>query len=92
MLPEHQSAAIKAGYFNTPSELQITYIYRDSENAYLPRISSWILKECNIYYAPEGVVSSLSADEKGAATTIIKMDLTFGETEIMTKETVAERF
>ena len=39
MLPEHQSAAIKAGYFNTPSEFQITYMYRDSENAYLPRIS-----------------------------------------------------
>ena len=92
MLPEHQGAAIKAGYFNTPSEFQITYMYRDSENAYLPRISRCVLKACNIDYAPEGVVSSLIADEKGAPPTIIKMDLEFGETEIMTKETVAEGF
>jgi hypothetical protein len=92
MLPEHQGAAVKSGYFNTPSEFQITYMYRDSENAYLPRVSRCVLKECNIDYAPEGVVSSLIADEKGAPPTIIKMDLTFGETEIMTKETVAEGF
>jgi len=92
MLPEKQNSAITNGYFTVPSEFQITYMYRDKENTYLPRISRCVLKECTIDYAPEGVVSSFIPDEKGAPPTIIKMDLTFGETEIMTKHTVAEGF
>ena len=91
MLPE-QSFGIQGGYFITPSEFQITYMYRESENSYIPRVSRCVLKSCNIDYAPEGVVSSLIPDEKGAPPTIIKMDLEFGETEIMTKHTVAEGF
>jgi len=91
MLPE-QSNGIQGGYFITPSEFQITYMYRESENSYIPRVSRCVLKSCNIDYAPEGVVSSLIPDEKGAPPTIIKMDLEFGETEIMTKHTVAEGF
>ena len=92
MLPEQQSSMITNGYFNTPSEFQITYMYRENENSYLPRISRCVLKSCAIDYAPEGVVSSLIADEKGAPPTIISMQLEFGETEIMTKQTVAEGF
>ena len=92
MLPEQQNAFAKVGYFHVPSEFQITYMYRENENSYLPRVSRCVLKECNIDYATDGVVSSLIADEKGAPPTIIKMDLTFGETEIMTKQTVAEGF
>ena len=91
MLPE-QSNGLQGGYFITPSEFQITYMYRESENSYIPRVSRCVLKSCNIDYAPEGVVSSLIPDEKGAPPTIIKMDLEFGETEIMTKHTVAEGF
>jgi len=92
MLPEHQSGAVKVGYFNTPSEFQITYMYRENENSYIPRISRCVLKSCNIDYAPDGVISSLIADDRGAPPTIIKMDLTFGETEIMTKELIAEGY
>ena len=90
MLPEQSSGA--NGYFKVPSEFQITYMYRDNENSYLPRVSRCVLKSCNIDYAPEGVVSTLTADERGAPPTIINMGLTFGETEIMTKETVAQGF
>src|SRR6056300_497428 len=90
MLPEHQNGA--NGYFNVPSEFQITYMYRDNENTYLPRISRCVLKSVDIDYAPEGVVSTLVPDEKGAPPTIITMSLNFGETEIMTKETVAQGF
>ena len=88
MLPEQQSGA--NGYFNVPSEFQITYMYRDNENSYLPRISRCVLKQCEINYAPEIVVSTLTPDERGAPPTLITMNLTFGETEIMTKETVAK--
>ena len=90
MLPEQQSGA--NGYFNVPSEFQITYMYRDNENSYLPRVSRCVLKQCAVDYAPEGVVSTLTPDERGAPPTIITMNLTFGETEIMTKETVAKGF
>src|SRR6056300_643816 len=90
MLPEHQNGA--NGYFNVPSEFQITYMYRDNENTYLPRISRCVLKSIDIDYAPEGVVSTLVPDERGAPPTIITMSLNFGETEIMTKETVAKGF
>ena len=90
MLPEHQNGA--NGYFNVPSEFQITYMYRDKENTYLPRISRCVLKSVDLDYAPEGVVSTLVPDEKGAPPTIITMNLSFGETEIMTKETVAQGF
>ena len=90
MLPEQQSGA--NGYFNVPSEFQITYMYRDNENSYLPRVSRCVLKSCNIDYAPEGVVSTLTPDERGAPPTLITMNLTFGETEIMTKETVAKGY
>ena len=90
MLPEQQSLA--NGYFNVPSEFQITYMYRDNENSYLPRISRCVLKACNIDYAPEQVVSTLTPDERGAPPTIITMNLTFGETEIMTKDTVSKGF
>jgi len=90
MLPEQQSGA--NGYFNVPSEFQITYMYRDNENSYLPRISRCVLKQCSIDYGPEGVVSTLTPDDKGAPPTLITMNLTFGETEIMTKETVAKGY
>ena len=90
MLPEQQSGA--NGYFNVPSEFQITYMYRDNENSYLPRISRCVLKQCEINYAPENVVSTLTPDERGAPPTLTTMNLTFGETEIMTKETVAKGF
>jgi hypothetical protein len=90
MLPQHKNDA--NGYFDVPSEFQITYMYRDNENAYLPRISRCVLKSCEIDYAPEGVVSTLTPDERGAPPTIIKMNLSFGETEIMTKETIAQGY
>jgi|TARA_B110000977_G_scaffold125200_1_gene160331 hypothetical protein len=90
MLPQHKNDA--NGYFDVPSEFQITYMYRDNENQYLPRISRCVLKTCEIDYAPEGVVSTLTPDERGAPPTIIKMNLQFGETEIMTKETVAQGY
>ena len=90
MLPQHKNDA--NGYFDVPSEFHITYMYRDNENAYLPKVSRCVLKNCEINYAPDNVVSTLTPDERGAPPTITTMNLTFGETEIMTKETVAQGY
>ena len=87
MSPEYQSTS--RGYFNVPSEFQITYMYRENINTYIPRISRCVLETMNVDYAPEGVFSTFKADDKGAPPVMAKVDLAFKETEIMTKETIA---
>ena len=90
MMPEYQGTS--KGYFNTPSEFQITYMYREDRNTYLPRVSRCVLKNLDVDYAPEGVISSFIPDEGGAAPTLSTMKLTFKETEIMTKERISDGF
>ena len=90
MMPEYQGTS--KGYFNTPSEFQITYMYREDRNTYLPRVSRCVLKNLDVDYAPEGVISSFIPDEGGAAPTLSTMKLTFTETEIMTKERISDGF
>ena len=90
MVPEYQSTT--RGYFNVPSEFQITYMYRENINTYIPRISRCVLETMNVDYAPEGVFSTFKADDKGAPPVLAKVDLAFKETEIMTKERIADGF
>ena len=78
------------GYLTAPAQFQITYMYRDGANMYIPKISRCALTDMNIDYSPEGVFTTFKADEKGAAPVLTKMDLSFTEMEIMTKETIAE--
>ena len=67
-------------------------MYRDQENTYLPKISRCVLTDVSIDYAPEGVMSTFGPDERGAPPVLTTMNLSFTETEIMTKETVALGF
>jgi len=90
MLPEYQGTT--KGYFNVPSEFQITYMYREGRNTYIPRVSRCVLKDMKVDYAPEGVFSTFIPDEQGAAPVLATMNLSFTETEIMTKERVADGF
>ena len=90
MMPEYQGTS--KGYFNTPSEFQITYMYREDRNTYLPRVSRCVLENLDVDYAPEGVISSFIPDEGGAAPTLSTMKLSFTETEIMTKERISDGF
>jgi len=90
MHPEYQGDT--KGFFNVPSEFQITYMYRENINTYIPRISRCVLANMNIDFAPEGVFSTFKADNGGAAPVMATMNLTFKETEIMTKERIAEGF
>ena len=85
MLPEKFSE----GYLTAPAQFQITYMYRDGANMYIPKISRCALTDMSIDYAPQGVFTTFKGDDKGAAPVLTKMDLTFTEMEIMTKETVA---
>ena len=78
------------GKLAVPSEFQITYMYRDKENSYIPKISRCVLKDLSIDYAPNQQFHTFKEDEKGAAPIMMKLGLTFGELEIMTKETIAQ--
>jgi len=82
----------QTNFFVVPSEFQITYMYLENRNTYIPRISRCVLKTMEIDQSPEGVFSTFKADEKGAMPVYSKMSLTFTETEIMTKEKVSEGF
>ena len=85
MMPEKAGE----GYLTAPAQFQITYMYRDGANMYIPKISRCALTDMSIDYSPEGVFTTFKADEKGAMPVLTKMELSFTEMEIMTKETIA---
>ena len=78
--------------FITPSEFQITYMYMQNRNSYIPRISRCVCTSLELSHGAEGVFSTFAGDELGAAPIYTKMSLKFSETEIMTKKTIAEGF
>ena len=85
MMPEKASE----GYLTSPSQFQITYMYRDGANMYIPKISRCALTDFNIDYSPEGVFTTFKGDDKGAPPILTKVEMSFTEMEIMTKETIA---
>ena len=88
MLPEK----FGEGYLSAPSQFQITYMYRDGANMYIPKISRCALTDFSIDYSPEGVFTTFKGDDKGAPPVLTKVDMSFTEMEIMTKETIAEGY
>lgn len=78
--------------FIVPSEFQITYMYLENRNSYIPRISKCVLKQMDIQHGDESVFSTFVADDKGSAPVYTKMNLKFAETEIMTKATINRGF
>jgi hypothetical protein len=81
-----------SNFLIVPSEFQITYMYLDNINSYIPRISRCVLTNLELDQSPEGVFTTFGGDEKGAFPTITKMVMTFTETEIMTKKRITEGF
>ena len=86
MMPEKEGA----GFLLAPSEFQITYMYKDGPNMYIPKISRCALTDMSVDYSPEGVFTTFKGDNKGAHPVLTKLELSFTEMEIMTKETIAE--
>jgi hypothetical protein len=87
MLPEFSNKTYNA--FLSPSEFQITYMYRSKANGYIPLISRCVMTGMELDYANDGAFHTFREDDKGAAPIITTMNCTFAETEIMTKETIA---
>ena len=78
--------------FVVPSQFQLTFMYLDKQNMYIPKISKCVLTKMDLTHGDDSVFSTFAADELGAAPIYTKMDLSFSETEIMTKQKIAEGF
>ena len=90
MAPELQGT--NSRYLTLPSEFDIPYMYKANdgnsyENDYYKRIGTCVLENVSTNYTPNGVKSFADG-----APTAIKMDLTFRETEVLTKEKINEGF
>jgi hypothetical protein len=81
-----------SAFFVVPSEFEITYMYIDKQNSYIPKIARCVLTDMTIDQSPEGVFTTFKSDENGAFPTATKVTLAFTETEIMTKQKVAGGF
>ena len=86
MLPEFSNKT--KGAFLSPSEFQITYMYRNKENRYIPHISRCVMKTMDVDYSTEGQFHTFREDDKGAAPITTTINCVFAETEIMTKEMI----
>jgi len=82
----------KGNDFIVPSQFQITFMYLDKRNMYIPRISKCILKGMTLNHGDDAHFSTFPGDELGASPVHTRMSLQFAETEIMTKKTIAEGF
>lgn len=78
--------------FIVPDEFQITYMYLEHRNHYIPRVSRCVLTNLDIQHGDETAFNTFAGDELGAAPIFTKMTLKFSETEIMTKTTISKGF
>ena len=95
----HMAPELRGGqsrFLGLPSQFDIHYMYQpmgDSQssnasvNQYYNKIATCVLTNCTVNYTPDGVKSFADG-----APTQMTMSLTFKETEMITKEKVAEGF
>jgi len=93
MHPELEMSGITAGrYFRVPSEFEIFYAYNDIVNEYMNKISRCVLTNVSVDYGGDQFSTFRRFDSTGAAPVNITMSLSFGETEIMTKERILQGY
>jgi hypothetical protein len=74
-------------FLDYPAEFQIYFLQGDGKNnAYMPYIFKCALKDIKVSYGEETVFSTFESDDFGASPTKMKLDLTFSELEILTRE------
>ena len=91
----HMTPELRGGqsrFLGLPSQFDIHYMFLSkdgiaSENNYYNRIATCVLQNCAVNYTPNGVKSF----EDGGPTTT-NMTLTFKETELLTKDLIAQGY
>ena len=96
MLPERTPGQNIGRHLIFPSEFDLQFMFGGVENAWIPFASSCVLNKLDVNYGPGGESQFLQPIEapggKAPPPSEINMTLTFTETEIMTKEKIAEGF
>ena len=92
MHPELENDISGGRYFKVPSEFEIHYAYQGQINNYLNKLSRCVLTDVTVDYG-EGQFSTFRQfDDQGAAPVNVQMTLAFTETEIMTKNLIAQGY
>jgi len=96
MMPERVPGQNIGRHLIFPSEFDLQFMFGGVENAWIPFASSCVLKNMNVSYGPGGESQFLKPIDvpggKAPPPSEINMSLSFTETEIMTKEKIAEGF
>ena len=96
MLPERVQGQNIGRHLIFPSEFDLQFMFGGVENAWIPFAASSVLEKMSVNYGPGGETQFLQPIKVpgGLAPppSEINMTLTFRETEIMTKEKIAEGF
>ncbi len=92
MHPELETDIGGGRYFKVPSEFEIHYAYQGQINNYLNKISRCVLTNVTVDYGGEQFSTFRQFDDQGAAPVNVALTLAFTETEIMTKQMIAEGY
>jgi len=96
MLPERTPGQNIGRHLIFPSEFDLQFMFGGVENRWIPFAASSVLEKMNVTYGPGGESQFLQPIDvpggKAPPPSEINMSLTFRETEIMTKEKIAEGF
>jgi hypothetical protein len=92
----HQAPEVKSGttgyFLIPPSEFDIKFYYNGNINPNIDKVSTCVLEQINVNYAPQGFTAYESANElrpglgRTGMPVSIDMTLMFKETQIMTKD------
>jgi hypothetical protein len=80
------------GFFISPSQFVLTYMYRKDANNYIPKLAKCVLTGMDVDYSPGEKFTTLKPDEQGASPQHMKMSLSFTEMSIITKETIGSGY
>ena len=92
MHPELENDVSGGRYFKVPSEFEIHYAYQGQINNYLNKISRCVLTDVTVDYGGDQFSTFRQFDDQGAAPVNVSLTLAFTETEIMTKQMIAEGY
>lgn len=82
----HPATSGAGRFLDYPAEFQIRFINTDKNNNYFPYILKCALTGMKVTYGEETVMSTFMEDQYGAPPTKIKMELSFDELEILTRD------
>jgi len=92
MAPSFDGAPSTSRTFIVPATFDIEYHYSGGVNSFLNRISTSVLKTCNVTYGGERVQFFKPIQGDGASPVETQIELNFQELEVITREKINEGF